>query len=57
MDTNTVSASSSKVSRGAKEILHEVEETERHQDSSGSDSEEAAQGNIPINTIEKNRKA
>ncbi|MCW3130814.1 MAG: hypothetical protein N2V75_12055 [Methanophagales archaeon] len=43
---HTDSASSSKVSRRAKEVLHEAEERERHKDSGGSDSEEAAQGDI-----------
>jgi len=46
VDTHTGSASSSKVSRRAEEILPAVEETERHKDSGGSDSEEAAQGDI-----------
>ena len=43
---HTDSASSSKVSRRAKEVLHEAKERERHKDSGGSDSEEAAQGDI-----------
>jgi len=46
VDTHTGSASSSKVSWRAKEILPAVEETEGHKDSGGGDSKEAAQGDI-----------
>ncbi len=46
MGPHTGSASSSKVSWGAKKILSAVEETEGHKDSGGGDCEEAAQGDI-----------